>query len=340
MLGPARSLNHYLPNELLQSVFGYFQEQKEILTISKVCRCWLLLVKGLPVYLDRIAFFNVDRFESLPKEVFPLSLKAFVFFQDRLIGQTIENTLVIYNPKTAEKRLLDFTPPYQWEVIGEFLTSRVACVFKFSSFHVYQIDLLREKVEKIHIARRCPLLQMALLKTKLYFYEENDVSQFILSKIKEIDRWTLLPHLKVTRYDLIKKTSEEFIYSTRYRPKLYPIPGQDQIVMKDRHWICLLDADFKEVEHTSTYWMFGTIHVQVVAKTVLIEYSRENIAVKDLGDHRNYGERKFKLSGEGRLHPFFGEGHGWKFLRKDGLYWNHSLWFLEETRLKRVNLTP
>jgi hypothetical protein len=59
-----------------------------------------------------------------------------------------------------------------------------------------------------------------------------------------------------------------------------------------------------------------------------------------VADNRNNGaEEKYKFSKDywSNLHPFFIEGAGWKFIQFNGIYWNRSMWFLENDCLKQVN---
>jgi hypothetical protein len=99
-------------------------------------------------------------------------------------------------------------------------------------------------------------------------------------------------------------------------------------------WTSVLDSNLRECQPSTP---FKATHL---AGKKLLHVGYDSITIRDVGENQNHqAEEKYKLSIDysSKLHPFFIEGVGWKFLQFNGIYWNRAMWFLENGSLKRVN---
>jgi hypothetical protein len=321
-----------VPNDVLLMIFRYMPNIKDICAISQVCKRWHHLCRNesLPFNherLERIAFENIDRFDQLPRVHFELKLSAFTIFQDRVIGQTEEGDICIYNPKTAATCFLNNEPLR----CGEFVTSSAACVYRFTRNRWYNIDIVNQTCVKLDLKMK--YRQYALLGKKLYSWEFISPLQHMLATLhlgQSHDR--LHPYTAMQVYDLEDNSVAELTYRTTRQPEFH-ISG-DRMLLTVHRWTSILDSNLRDCA-PKTY--FKATHL--LGKK-LLHVGYDSITIRNVAYNRDdRTEEKYKLSIDyfSNLHPFFIEGAGWKFLQFNGIYWNRAMWFLENGSLKRVN---
>ncbi len=305
---------------------------EDICAISQVCKRWHHLSRNesLPLNyerLERIAFENIDRFDQLPRVHFELKLRTFTIFQNRIVGKMETGEICIYNPKTAETCFLNNEPP----IGGKFLTSSSACVYRFTRNHWYNIDVVNQTCVKLDL--KIKYHRYALLGKKLFNWEfiipfENILGTHYLALRQD----RLYPHIAMQVYDLEDHSFAELTYRTTEEPEIHI--SEDRMLLTADGWTSILDSNLRDCE-PSTY--FRATHL--LGKK-LLHVGYDSITIRNVADNQNHeANKKYKLSIDrsSKLHPFFIEGVGWKFLQFNGIYWNRSMWFLENDCLKQVN---
>lgn len=142
-------------------------------------------------------------------------------FQTKLIGQTHQNELFVYDPETKEKYRLDVRPPFNSKHPGKFLVSRQTCIFNFDCSRFYQIDLTTGKAEELAIkAFKSEKASSALLDPKLYNWIVQTKISVWMGHSKEEPAIRFL--IKVFCFDLLKKTTEIFSYFSNHKPQVDP----------------------------------------------------------------------------------------------------------------------
>lgn len=320
-----------LPNEVFFKIFEFLEDERDFCTTIQVCKSWYHLLKDEPFSsnlkrLDRIAFENIDRFNELPRLTFPIQLRTFTVFKNIIVGESDTGALLTYDPQKKENLFFPYIPPHQRSNPGKFLISSTACIYRFSRSRIYQLNLEKQTCTKLTYKMK-RWRDYTLLEKKIY-------SWFSANRVV----------FEIEVFDLETSTITQFTHSFERLASLYPC--KDVILVSTFRWINVLNADFIKINE-STHWAYEASHIHLIGKKLLIEGSywgsdkgyQPCVSIKNVGDHCNYGEKQYDLpkDGTGLLHPFFIEELGWKFLRKDGIYWKHGLWFIQEGKLTCVS---
>jgi len=259
------------------------------------------------------------------------------------VGETLTGHLCIYHPITGATSLLDYQPPYPSAYPGNFLISSEACVYRFSGSHFYQIDVMPPSYNKIPF--RSIYRERAVLKKKLYCWE-FDLIPGIFEERSRKRRFFNFFAMKI--FNLEDRSITELSYPTIRRPHIFL--SEDRFILKVSYWIYILDENLRQIG-SSTFCYFQPLDIYLFGKKVLMEATSFDcqggrslpvryMKIKDIGDNSNSGEESVDLpfKTQGKLHSFFIEGLGWKFLHCEGIKWNRTIWSLEQEHLTCVPL--
>ncbi len=341
-------------DEVLWHIFSFIDSENDLDAISHVCQRWKVLARDPFLLanverLEKIAFQNIERFKELPKESLGFKFRTFTIFNRRIIGETASGELMLLDPRRATYCRLDYTPPYQKEYAGKFLTNAKVCIYEFGRRDFFQVDVKRRSVKKLDFKLKDVRLSYGLCGSSIMSckiknpYDEPPFNDFSRKR----RRYQCYPFLEVEIFNVEDKSLKTLTYPTENRPRLY-FEG-DRMIIQDRRWFKVVDENFKEI--SSTFWNLQYHDVYLYGTKLLFKAScwkgnftsdqlstQMYVGIKDCGDHRNYGEENVDIPDvKGTLHPFFREGK-WKFLQFDGHYFQQAAWFLDEGVLTKIQL--
>lgn len=335
-------------DELLFKIFLNLTSVKDLCAASEVCRQWYRVAKDpllkdiSPIPWDKVAFNSLDYFDQLPRENHSLKLRVFTIFQGKIIGESETGDLLIYDLKRNETTSLNFTPPYTTTYPGKFLTSTVACVYRFSMTKFFQIDVERKICIRLNF--KSDYFHYALVGNRLYTWFTDSYWGWSLKP-----RYEKKPFLKLKILNLENRQVTEESFNSCVPPRLYP--SGDRIAMREGRSAAILDSNFRQIGRG--YYDCEVHDIHLVGQKILFEgtFSSHSggkdaqwetvsyVAVKNFGDTSNsLGEQHRIPKGPGNLHSFYREDRGWKFLKNSAFYSNYTFWFLEEGLLTSVNL--
>lgn len=335
-----------LPHEILLRIFSKFNQVQDLCAVAGVCREWRSLLAADDKLslnqkrLNCIAFHRIDQLDQLPRETFELSLRSFTLFRKLIIGETTEGNLIIYDYHRKKLFPLDFTPPFESEYPGKFLTSTAVCVFRFSRSYFYRISVKKKKCKRLNFKQEFHS-DVTLLGKRLICWK---IQPLLVGWFRDPRRNAIYPFIEMQIFDLKDKHKYELTLPTRHSPRIYP--QKQCLLVRDKRWIHVFDENMKELE-PSTFWLYEARRIHLVGKKLLFEGSKfgsfgtqSYVGVKDIGDNRNYGEEEYNLpfGNSENLHAFFLEGKDWKFLKLKALYDQYAFWFLEAGQLKSISL--
>jgi hypothetical protein len=340
-----------LHSDCLSYIFS-FLTIKDLCAVSRVCKRWYRWTqdKTWPLNVERlekIAYHNISQFDRLPRVRLDLKLRTFTVFQGIIVGETGTDNLCIYYPGSGEVFFLDYQPPIPSKFPGDFLTSSQACVFRNSGQNFYQIDVQAKSCQRIDF--QSSMFNYALLKRKLYCWQiATPKYEWFSEQSREQQKYSLYPYVEMEVFDLEDQYKTEVVYRTHKRPKVYV--SEDRFIIRSGIFLDVLDENLKTAEDC-TSWHVEAFNIHLRGKKILFEgcchmcgrdksWTQDYVAIKDIGDCRNYGEETINLPVDsiGKLHCFFREGLGWRFLRFDGIEANRVIWFLSEGNLTYMNL--
>lgn len=262
-----------VPGDILLMIFSYMPTMRDICAIAQVCRRWHHLAgnESLPFNherLERIAFENISHFDRLPRVRSELQFRTFTIFQDSIIGETDLGTLCVYNPRTGTTSLLDYQPPHNGMLTGEFMTSAESCVYKIIR-HLYHIDLVNRTCERIGFKMK--YRTYAVLGKKIYSWQiVNLTLEYIRICFEKQQRHGRHhPYVEMQVYDLEDHSTAELAYRTHKKPSVCISGGR--MLLTESHVITILDATLNECESIRYQFAFNALKTHLLGKKLICQ---------------------------------------------------------------------